>query len=99
VDYTGTEIITPVQGMKTLSITDLTIAGNTVTFNTPAAQTISLSLFSIDGRLIENRKNMPLSTGRNTVTLTVPLSSGMYICRFNNEHGTAEFKFVTMTRQ
>ena len=96
VDYDITEIITSLSGLKTLNIKNLKVTGNKVMFEAPAARTISLSLYSVTGRLIMHAVDMKLKAGLNTINLATPLSKGMYLFKFHNDKGSDVFKYLSL---
>ncbi|MBD3398801.1 MAG: T9SS type A sorting domain-containing protein [Candidatus Coatesbacteria bacterium] len=57
----------------------------TITFELPEAQTVSLELFDVSGRLLRRLiESQPLSAGRHTCTLnTAGLTNGVYLYRLS----------------
>ncbi len=82
VDYDITEIITGVPGKNTMMIHSLLVSDNKVLFNSPSDQTVSLSLYSVCGRLVLHRTDLKVKRGRNRYDLGAVLSKGVYFLKF-----------------
>lgn len=65
-----------------------------ISFSIPSGGTVSLGVYDLSGRLVQNLTQTQLVSGSHNRSFATDLNSGVYLCRLNSDEGSITQKFV-----
>ncbi len=95
IDLLGIEGTESSDNINLLPINPNPVTNNlNVNFSLPTNGTISLGVYDLSGRLVQNLTQTQMATGSHNLSFTTDLNTGVYLCRLTSDQGSVTQKFV-----
>lgn len=95
IDLLGIEGIESYNNMVLQPINPNPVTNNlNINFSIPSNGTVSLAVFDLSGRLVQDLTQTQLSSGSHNLSFTTELNTGVYLCRLTSNEGSIAQKFV-----